>query len=70
MSDINISSETTEEEEMYVLTPWGCLYSVLTDYNIPVDSVPGRVGEHIVEDFMEAMAKAGYVAKAEDKEDE
>ena len=52
-----------DEEETYVITPWGCLYAVLLDYGIDVSHVRGRVGEHIIEDFMEAMEKAGYIAK-------
>lgn len=53
------------EEELYVLTPWGCLVGVLLDYGIEVSHIKGRVGEHIVEDFMEAMEKAGYVSKGD-----
>ena len=56
-------------EEKYVLTPWGCLYGTLLDYGINVDHIPGKVGEHMVEDFMEAMVKAGHVAKAEESVD-
>ncbi len=56
-----------EDEEKYVLTPWGCLYGVMLDYGIDVSSIRGRVGEHIVEDFMEAMEKAGYVTKSEEE---
>lgn len=52
-----------DEEEKYVLTPWGCLYGTLIDYGIDVSRIKGRVGEHIVEDFMEAMEKAGYISK-------
>ena len=54
-----------DEEEKYVLTPWGCLYSVLMDHGVDVERIPGRVGVHIVEDFMDAMMRAGYVGKAE-----
>lgn len=58
-----------DENTKFVLTPWGCLYSVLTDYKIDVEDIPGRVGEHIVEDFMDVMKKAGYVGKAEENND-
>ncbi len=53
------------DEEEYVLSEWGCLYITLTDYGINVDHISGRVGQHIVEDFMEAMTKAGYVRSAD-----
>ena len=56
-----------ENDEKYVLTPWGCLYGVLLDYGIDVSHIKGRVGEHIVEDFMEAMEKAGYISKEKNK---
>ena len=54
---------------LYVLSEWGCLSSVLTDYGIDVSRVTGKIGEHIVEDFMELMCKCGYIGKAEGKED-
>lgn len=40
---------------------WGCLYAVLMDYGIDVSNIPGRVGKHIVDDFMEIMCKSGYI---------
>lgn len=52
-------------EENYVLSEWGCLASVLTEYGINVSHITGRVGAHIVEDFMDSMCNAGYVAKKE-----
>lgn len=55
-----------DEEERYMITEWGCLYLVLMDYGIDVSHITGAVGKHMVEDFMESMVKAGYVAKAED----
>lgn len=52
-----------EDEEKYTFTPWGCLCAVLTDYGFDVDRVSGKVGEHIVEDFMDLMEVCGYVSK-------
>lgn len=57
--------EKTTNEEVYVLTEWGCLSSILEEYGIDVSHITGRVGAHIVEDFMDAMCNAGYVAKKE-----
>lgn len=54
------------DEERYRLTPWGCLYAVLKDYKIDCDWVSGKVGEHIVDDFMGIMERCGYVSKAGD----
>ena len=60
-------SKKKEQEEEYVLTPWGCLSAVLYDYGIETDHIKGKVGEHIVDDFMDAMTVAGYVSKAGEK---
>lgn len=53
----------SKKEEQYVLTEWGCLGSTLKEYGIDVSHITGRVGKHIVDDFMDAMCKAGYVEK-------
>lgn len=52
-----------DNEEKYVLSEWGCLSIVLMEYGIDISHITGRVGEHIVEDFMAAMCDAGYVSK-------
>ena len=57
--------EDNDNEEQYILTEWGCLYATLTDYGINVDHISGKVGAHIVEDFMDLMVRAGYIKKAE-----
>lgn len=59
-----------KSEEKYILTPVGCLYAVLKDYAgedgmLNVNKIQGRYGEHIVEDFMDAMVKFGYLGRAE-----
>lgn len=58
----------SEEEEKYVLSEWRCLSATLNDYGIKTDNISGRVGKHIVDDFMDAMCKAGYVAQSENTE--
>ncbi|MBQ1789521.1 MAG: hypothetical protein II008_05050 [Oscillospiraceae bacterium] len=67
-------SKKKENEERFVFTPMGCLYAVLLDYVGPdhlldIRKIQGRVGEHIVEDFMDAMVRAGHLAKAEGEHD-
>lgn len=64
-----ITQDNTNEEERYTLTPWGCLYATFLAYNIDLSSISGTMGEHIVEDFMELMAKCGYVKRKESDED-
>ena len=64
-----------KSEEKNVLTPMGCLYAVLLDYVGPdhlldLRKIQGRVGEHIVEDFMDAMVKAGHLVRAEKGEND
>jgi nucleoid-associated protein YejK len=54
-----------KKEEVFVITEWGCLGSTLKEYGIDVSHITGRVGKHIVDDFMDAMCKAGYVEKKE-----
>lgn len=58
-----------KKEERYQLTKWGCLYAVLCDYGIDVNRISGKVGEHIVDDFMELMQKNGYVVRHEENEE-
>ena len=53
------------DEEKFIITPWGCLYATLMDYGIDVRHVSGKVGEHIVDDFMETMVKAGYIGRSD-----
>ena len=57
-----------EDGSLYVLSEWGCLSSVLTDYGVDVSRVTGKIGEHIVEDFMELMVKCGYIGRAENSD--
>jgi len=51
------------DNERFILSEWGCLYSILNDYGIDVSNISGRIGQHIVDDFMELMAEMGYVEK-------
>ena len=57
----------TEEEKRYHLTPWGCLSVTLDEYGVDHSHITPKMGVHMVEDFMDAMVKAGHVGKAEDK---
>lgn len=70
MDNKELENEVMEfnEDDMFVLTEWGCLLCVLNDYGIDVTHIPGRVGNHIVEDFMDMMVKCGYIGKKEDAE--
>jgi hypothetical protein len=62
------NDEIYDEDVKFVLTEWGCLSSVLTDYGVDISRVTGKIGEHIVEDFMELMVKCGYIGRAENSD--
>lgn len=55
-----------KEDETFALRPWGCLYVVLKDYGVDISGVTPRMGEHMVNDFMELMVTNGYLAIAEE----
>ena len=62
------NDEIYDEDVKFVMSEWGCLSSVLTDYGVDVSRVTGKIGEHIVEDFLELMVKCGYIGKVENGE--
>ena len=62
------NEEIYDDDVKFVLTEWGCLSSVLVDYGVDVSRVTGKIGEHIVEDFLELMCKCGYIRRAENSD--
>lgn len=56
-----------KDEEVFRLTPWGCLSAVLSDYGIDTTHISGKVGGHIVDDFMDLMISCGHAEKCEGK---
>ena len=63
--DVLEDEEDEDEEEKYVLAPWGCLCVVMDDYNIDYSHLTPIMGKHMVEDFMDAMERAGHVSSVE-----
>lgn len=57
-----------DEDERYVLTPWGCMTAAAADYNIDLSHMTAKMGQHFVEDFMEYMETAGYLVKGGENE--
>lgn len=57
--------EVPDEEEVYVLTPYGVLLAVMDDYNINIDHLTPKMAEHLFEDFMEVLMKQGYVSRVD-----
>lgn len=62
------NDDVFDDDMQFVLTPWGCLASVLEDYGIDISRVKSKIGGHIVDDFMELMERAGYVVHHEEGE--
>ena len=57
----------TEDDEVYGLTPWGIMYAVLRDYGFDPERLTKRMGEHLVDDFMDGMVRHGYAEKGEEE---
>lgn len=57
------------EEEKYVLTPWGCMMAVLMDYGINISHITPKMGEHMVTDFLEYMVAAGHIRMIQEGEE-
>ena len=56
-----VVNENENDDVFYTLTPWSCLLLTLHDYGINLDHISGKVGAHIVEDFMELMIEQGNI---------
>ena len=54
-----------DDDAIYRLTPWGCLSEVLKDYGIDISDITGKIGEHMVNDFMELMEQQGHVERGQ-----
>ena len=61
-------NEVFDDDAKFILSEWGCLSSVLTDYGVDISRVTGKIGEHIVEDFLELMCECGYIGRAENSD--
>lgn len=57
-----------DENVEYHFTPYGCLLSVMKDYNIDVSHITPKMAEHLFEDFMECLIRQGYVGRRKDDE--
>lgn len=58
-----------DEDATYVRTPHSILYDLISDeYGFDVGRWTPKLWEHIFEDFMEELEKAGYVSKKEETE--
>lgn len=56
------------DEEIFRLSPWGCLSAVLEDYGVDLSHITPKMGEHMVDDFMELMVRTGHVEKVSENE--
>ena len=55
-----------DDEEKYRLTIWGCLAVVMMNYNIDFSHMTPKMGEHMAEDLMKVLEKAGYIEEIDD----
>lgn len=60
--------EYDDDNVKYVLTEWGCLSSTLDDYNIHYSHITPVMGKHMVQDFLDALERSGYIEKVEKDE--
>ena len=51
------------DDTKFVLTEWGCLASILVDYNIDFSHITPTMGKHMVEDFFNVLEKAGHIER-------
>lgn len=68
MEDENIVYENIDPEddnERYVLTPWGCLHCAFDDFGLRLPEIPGKMSDAIMEDFFETMERADIIEKKE-----
>lgn len=63
MNDMqSITIATANDNDTFILTKFACLESVLNEYGVPTEGiVTPRIGEHIVDDLLELLAKCGYL---------
>lgn len=52
-----------DENELLVLTMWGCLQCVLMDYNVDISHITPKMGVHMADDYMELLEKHGHIRR-------
>ena len=57
----NINPE--DDNEKFVLSPWGCLYCAFEDFGLKLPDISGKMAEALMDDFFEIMEHAGIVEK-------
>lgn len=57
----NINPE--DDNEKFVLSPWGCLYCAFEDFGLKLPDISGKMAESLMKDFFEIMEHAGIVEK-------
>lgn len=68
MEDENIVYENInpeDDDERYLLTPWGCLCCAFADFNLKPPEFSGKMADALMDDFFEIMETAGTVEKRE-----
>lgn len=66
--NVECYEDVEDEDTEYRPTLYRCLLYVMKDYNIDVSHITPKMAEHLFEDFMEKLIRAGYVDRREDNE--
>lgn len=54
-----------DDNEKFVLSPWGCLYCAFDDFGLKLPDISGKMAEALMDDFFEIMEHVGIVEKME-----
>ncbi len=66
MEDENIVYENInpeDDDERYLLTPWGCLCCAFADFSLKPPEISGKMADALMEDFFEIIKKHGLWRK-------
>lgn len=62
-----MNTENLEAEEIYILTPCGCLILICHKYGISLDHLTQAEVKNFYEDFIGLLQKIGYLSKEEER---
>lgn len=65
-----MSEEQIKDDDRFVLTKYGCLCAVMESYGIDLSHITPVIGEHLVDDFFECLAKQGYLRRADSENED
>lgn len=54
-----------DDDEKFVLAPWGCLNCAFKDFGLELPNISRKIAEALMDDFFEIMEMAGILEKNE-----